>query len=97
MCVSLADGRISLQRFLHYCMTPPQWWNQPRPSETVMVARTRAIVCSRASRVRTLAVREAVLSFDQHGSVGDNSGKYGSKYSTRAPVWSIASRMPVAL
>ena len=47
-----------------------------------MVASAWARACSRASRVRALAVRKAVLSFAQHGSIGDKSGEYGGKYNT---------------
>ena len=34
----------------------------------------------RASYVRVFAPRKAVLSFDQHGSIGDMSGESGGKY-----------------
>ncbi len=47
------------------------------------------------SRIR-LAVRKAVLSFDQQRSIGDKSGEYGGQYRNWAPACSIASRTPAA-
>ena len=37
------------------------------------------IAVSRASRVRALAARKAVLTWLKHSSIGDKSGEYGGK------------------
>jgi NAD(P)-dependent dehydrogenase (short-subunit alcohol dehydrogenase family) len=88
---------LSLERFLNHCQAYPQCRNQPRASETVMVASACAMASSSASRVRALAVRKRLFSFDQQRSIGARSGEYGGKYSTWAPACSMASRIPAAL
>ena len=47
--------------------------------------------------MRAFAPRNDVLSLDQHASIGDRSGEYDGKYSTRAPRPAIASTMPDTL
>jgi hypothetical protein len=47
--------------------------------------------------VRALTARRKVLILDQQGSIGDQSGEYGGKYTNRAPAASIASRIPSTL
>jgi hypothetical protein len=43
------------------------------------VTSTPVMAVSRVSRVRALALRSAVFTLDQHGSMGDRSGEYGGK------------------
>jgi hypothetical protein len=45
----------------------------------VIVAKAAASASSKASRVRALAARRAVLSFDQQGSIGEKSGESGER------------------
>ena len=42
-----------------------------------MVSTASAMACSKASRVRTAWARKIVFTFDQHSSIGGNSGEYG--------------------
>ena len=55
--------------------------------------RASAKASNKASNVRTLALRSAALTLDQHSSMGLRSDEYGGKKSSWAPRASIASQV----
>jgi hypothetical protein len=63
-----------LQQFAIQCRTSPQCLNQWPASTAVTAVRAWLSALSRAARVRAFAGRQPVLTFDQHGSIGDSSG-----------------------
>jgi hypothetical protein len=65
--------------------------------EAVTVSHAAANAVLRVLYALALSRRKAVLSFDQHGSIGDKSGEYGGRYGTVAPRLSIASTIPETL
>jgi hypothetical protein len=71
--------RRNLEPFAMPCRTSPQGLHQWSASTAVTVARAWPSAVARASRGRAFAVRQPVLTFDQHGSIGDRAGEEGGQ------------------
>ena len=72
-------------------MNKPQYSNQLKISSSEISSRTSVIARSKHSRVLALRDRRNSLNFDQHNSIGDQSGEYAGKNTILAPTASITS------